>query len=141
MRRISSSPDKLVFGFEPASKKRSARSLLPMLQGKVRKSRPDGGRLNLNSRVTGSSAGACGLAARCADPVADDDGGEMYAPRSHRRHRRNVFAVFRRQDDAGTIVEAVAILFGEIIDSLTCRDVLLGEQRLADGLAKLRGWR
>src|SRR5258708_25303548 len=118
MRRISSSPDNRGFGFEPSSKKRSARSLLPMLQGKVRKSRPDGGRLNLNSRVTGSSAGACRLAARCADPVADDDGGEMYAPRSHRPHRRDVFAVFRRQDDAGTIGEAVAILFRAIMDAL-----------------------
>src|SRR5437763_16293808 len=42
--------------------------------------------------------------------------------------RRNVLAVLHGQDDARAVVEAVAILFGEVVDALACRDFLLREQ-------------
>src|SRR5579864_9321331 len=57
------------------------------------------------------------------------------APSSLQQH---VLAVLHRQHDARAVVEAVAVLFGEVVDALARGDVVLGEQRLPDRLAEFR---
>src|SRR3954451_21051629 len=52
--------------------------------------------------------------------------------------RRNVLTVLHRQDDAGAIVEAVAILFGEVVDALAGGQLLLAHQGLTDRFAEFR---
>src|SRR5437868_9742241 len=52
--------------------------------------------------------------------------------------RRDVLPVVHGQDDARAIIQAVTILFGEVVDALTCRDFLLGHERLADAFTELR---
>src|SRR5579862_7592862 len=39
-------------------------------------------------------------------------------------HRRDVLAVLDRQQDARAVVEAVAVLFGPVVDALGCGDLL-----------------
>src|SRR5581483_11676476 len=51
---------------------------------------------------------------------------------------RDVLAVLDGQDDARTIVEAVAVGLGEIVDALACGYLALGEEGLADRLAEFR---
>ena len=70
------------------------------------------------------------------------DGHGAYAPlptlQTTHSLRRDVLAVLHRQDDARAVVEAVAILFGEVVDALAGRDLLLGDQRLTDRLTEFR---
>src|ERR1700721_12784 len=51
-------------------------------------------------------------------------------------HRGNVFAVLYRQQDARTVVEAGAILFGPVVDALRRRDFVLAHEGLADRFAE-----
>src|ERR1700722_8708414 len=53
-------------------------------------------------------------------------------------HRRNVLSVLHGQDDARAVVEAVAVLVGEIVDALAGGDFAFGEKRLTDRLAEFR---
>src|SRR3954464_4354688 len=52
-------------------------------------------------------------------------------------HER-VLAVLHREQDARALVEAVAVLLGEIVDTLARRKLLLRQQRLADRFAEFR---
>src|SRR5580692_9779502 len=52
--------------------------------------------------------------------------------------RRNVLPVLHRQNDPRAVVEAVAVLFGEVVDALARRDLAFAEEGLADRLAELR---
>src|SRR4051794_24393323 len=52
--------------------------------------------------------------------------------------RRDVFAVLYREQDAGAVVEAVAVLFGEVVDALAGRQFLFAEQGLTDRFAEFR---
>src|SRR5581483_5559646 len=49
-----------------------------------------------------------------------------------------VLAVLHRQQNAGALVDAVAILFGKIVDALTCCNLPFTQQRLADRFTKFR---
>ena len=44
---------------------------------------------------------------------------------SHSSLRRDVLAVLHGQDDAGAVVEARAVLFGEVVDALAGGDLTL----------------
>src|SRR5882757_6802663 len=57
---------------------------------------------------------------------------------SPRSHRRTVFAVLHRQEDAGAVVEAGAILFGPVVDALAGDDFLFAHEGLTDRLAEFR---
>ena len=52
--------------------------------------------------------------------------------------RRNVLPVLHGQDDARAVIEAVAVLFGEVVDALARRHVLFAQQGLADAFAEFR---
>src|SRR4051794_26501917 len=66
---------------------------------------------------------------------ASASGAFAHPTRSLRRH---VFAVLYREQNAGAVVEAVAVLFGEVVDALTGRQFLFAHQRLADRFAEFR---
>src|SRR6202171_1502914 len=52
--------------------------------------------------------------------------------------RGDVLSVLHRQDDARTIVQTVAVLFGEILDALARHDLPFGQPGLTNPLAKFR---
>src|ERR1700730_739708 len=52
--------------------------------------------------------------------------------------RRNVFSVLHGEDDARAIVEAVAVLFGEVINALARGHFTFGQEGLTDGVAEFR---
>src|ERR1700682_2940433 len=52
--------------------------------------------------------------------------------------RQNVFSVLHGEDDARAIVEAVAVLFGEVINALARGDFTFGQEGLTDGVAEFR---
>src|ERR1700730_19449614 len=52
--------------------------------------------------------------------------------------RRNVFSVLHGENDARAIVEAVAVLFGEVINALARGDFTFGQEGLTDGVAEFR---
>src|SRR6476469_1307036 len=89
-----------------------------------------------DSTITGISAGACHRARRRRVPVADDDA--QCAWKSIRSLRRGVFSVLHGEDDARAIVEAVAVLFGEVIDALARGDFTFGQEGLTNSLAEFR---
>src|ERR1700722_14835388 len=51
-------------------------------------------------------------------------------------HRRDVFAVLYRQQDARTVVEAGAIVLGPVVNTLRRRDFVLAHEGLADRFAE-----
>src|SRR4051812_519813 len=76
---------------------------------------------------------------RCRPRKGGDDMGWTVGP-SHVRCslRRHVFSVLYREQDAGAVVEAVAVLFGEVVDALAGSEFLLAHQRLTDCFAEFR---
>src|SRR5258708_10214135 len=50
--------------------------------------------------------------------------------------RRSILAILHGEDDARAVVEAVAVLFGEIIDALAAGDFTFGQKSLTDRVAE-----
>src|SRR6266404_7132622 len=72
--------------------------------------------------------GRCYASPRAGDPPPPGEDKQKPAPSL----RWRVFSVLHGEDDARAVVEAVAVLFGEIVDALAAGDFTFGQQSLTD---------